>query len=264
MSLIKPAVNYEGIEILASPEMLFDLVGWDGGNRKVHHVNFYVDKKHHVMAEKLNPIVNLQKYGLAKGFICIGTIGLARKHKIREGQITKIIRESKYSRTKHMREKLFELIDGINSVRQFPVAMQKVRETINKYGSNKYSLMLAAEIGETLNRNNTVVDVPKEIIKLCDSFTAKCLHKSFLFSSHANECRIQTRIPHSVKLLIDIIRGEVQGYKNTLSTCYRGAFLAGMFIIMKWIREDRLIDVDEYYFGRLAYEIELIISDNYY
>jgi len=263
MTLIKPAVIYDGIENLASPEMLFDLVGWDGGNRKMDKVNFYITDEHHVMSEKLNPIVNLQRYGFAKGAICVGTIALGRKHKIREGQITRIIRESEHSRIKYMREKLFELIDGINSVRQFPVAMQKLRKTINKYGSNKYSLMLAAEIGETLCRSNTDVAVPKEIIKLCDSFTSRYLSDYLLFDSHANECRVQTRIPHSIKLLIDIIRGEVQNYENTLPTCYRGAFLAGLYIIMKWIREDRLIDVDEYYFGRLTYEIELIISDNY-
>lgn len=40
MTKIKAAVDYEGIENLVSPEMLFDLVGWNGGDRKVHKLIF--------------------------------------------------------------------------------------------------------------------------------------------------------------------------------------------------------------------------------
>ncbi len=167
--IIKPKGFYKGIEELVSPEMFFDLVGWDGGNSKTSKINFYVNEKIYIISEKLLSVINMKKYGLAKGAISIGAIGLAKKNKLRDGHTTRIIRESNHARGKYTTEKLFELFDGINSVRHHSLAMQKLKAVINKYGSNKYNLMLAAEIGENPSKTKgTQLGVPKKIEDLCN------------------------------------------------------------------------------------------------
>ncbi len=263
--IIKPRGLYKGIEELVSPEMFFNLVGWDGDNSKASKINFYVNEKVYIISEKLLSVINMQKYGLAKGSISIGAIGLAKKNKLRDGQTTRIIKESNHARGKYTKEKLFELFDGINSVRRHSLAMQKLKAVINKYGSNKYNLMLAAEIGEKPNKaKGTQLGVPKKIEDLCNLLDLEIyIGNMFEFNSNEDKCWIQTRIPYSIKLLIKVFLEDVRDFNETMAACYRGAFITGLFMILKWIENGKLQSSDEFCFAKLVRDVELIITDNY-
>ncbi|MDR4506198.1 MAG: hypothetical protein MRK01_15610 [Candidatus Scalindua sp.] len=260
---------YKGVENEISPDMFFDLVGWDGGNNKAIKTNFCVSEWDYVIAEKLLPVFNMEKYSLAKGAICIGTIGLAKKHNIRDGQIIKIMKDSKYASTKHTREKFSNVLDGVIPVRQYPLAIKKLEEVVNKYGSNKFNLMLGAEIDvKPIKTNGIQLDVPKTIKDLCDSLDYR-IDRNEIFdfksiSRNNNEkCWIQTRISYPIKLLIQIFLEDIHESNKTLTACFRGAFIMGLYMILKWIKNGNLQNSDEFCLAKLIRDVELITTDNY-
>lgn len=267
--LIERIPQYEGIEDHVTPEVFFDLVGWEQEKMQSHPMSFSVNNDCYKLVALLTGILDCSIYSLAKGTIGIGTIALAKAHNILPGQVMRIMAESAGARSAFASEKMNKILRNINSIIKHQSALQKLQSLVTKYGNNRYTLILASAINfKEFPSKVTKLEIPGALEKECASFTNSKLHKGMFFlekKEDGENLRIQVRIPNIVHIILKHYREDVEKFNNSLAQCYRAAFITGLYILSKWVSEndDRFVKTDEFCLRKLIKEIELILTDYY-
>ena len=261
---VKPTSIYDGIENLVKPELLFDLMGWSDNKFGQDKIKYTISCSHNAISEKLLPVIGTSMYALSKGLISLGEIALAKTYGLCDGQVKYVEANCAGSRTEHNVKLLYKALQGIEHVKHSPNAISALKQLVSKYRGNKYidSLPIILEEGTT--------SIPQKKLIILDGIKTPCVNiatsclddRMFKLKRNKINCSRFTRISSTIALINQEFSKEIRP-KDTPAECYRGAYVAGLYILAKWICENKLAGVDEIYLGSIIQEIRMIITDFY-
>ncbi|MCP4254562.1 MAG: hypothetical protein GY775_14390 [Candidatus Scalindua sp.] len=261
---VNPISIYNGIENLIEPELLFDLIAWSDNKFGQEKIKYTISFSHNAISEKLLPVFGSSMYALSKGLISLGEIALAKTYGLCDGQVKYVEANCAGSRTGHNVELLNKALRGIEHVMHSSKAKSDLNQLYSKYRGNKYIDLLPtiSNTGTTKIQQQKLV-LLDEIKTPCVNITTNCLDdRMFLLKRDKMNVPGNTRISSTIALINQVFRKEVRP-KDTPPECYRGAYVAGLYILAKWICENKLVGVDEIYLGSIIQEIRLIMTDFY-
>ncbi len=262
--IIRPTEFYKGIENLVTPEQFFDLMGWQDNKFGEHIIKYRISLSHYLLSEKLKSAFGVSMYALSKGLISLGVIALAKTHKSCEGQIKSVEVACDGSRKAHNAKLLRYALRGIEFVMSSNRAVSALKRLALKYNGNKYTNLLPAILGAksvTIPQNK--LEISKELESRCMQVTKTRLNSNmFKLKRDKENYKGNTRVSSTIALINQVFR-QKERPEDTISECYRGAFVAGLYILSKWICENKLTGIDEVYLGEFIQDLRMIITDYY-
>lgn len=260
--IVRPSDFYLGIEDLVTPELFFDLMGWQDSKFGEHALKYRISIYHYVLCERLTSVFGVSMYALSRGLISLGVIALAKKHGLCEGQIGTIEVACNGSRKEHNVKIVKESLKGIESVMNSKRAITKLKHMALKYRHNKYTKLLPATLGEVTETIPPVkFEISKVLRKTCKDITSTCLNDNmFKLKRDKGNSKGNTRVSSTIDLMNHVFRGQVRPW-DTKSECYRGAFVTGLYILSNWLIKGKLSGINEIQLGAIIQDLRMIITD---
>jgi hypothetical protein len=259
---IRQSDFYIGIEDLVTPELPFDLMGWQDNKYGEHPIKYRISYFHYLLCEKLTSVFGVSMYALSRGLISLGEIALAKKYGLCEGQVKTVEIACTGSRKEHNRKLLNVALKGIELVMCSKRAMVELTGMSLKYNHNKYIKMLPATLGESMLLSPQAnLEISKELIKLCRGITKMPLNDNmFKLKRDKGNCKGNTRVSSTIDLINQVFQQQVRP-KDSRSECYRGAFVTGLYILSSWLNKGKLSGIDEIHLGAIIHDLRMIITD---
>ncbi len=260
--IIRPTGFYEGIEDLVTPELFFDLMGWNDNKFGEIVIKYRISTFHYLLSVKLESFFGVSMYALSGGLISLGEIALAKRHGLCEGQVKTVETACAGSREAHSEALLMKALSGFNYVWNNKRAISAFKQLGMKYKCNKYIDKLPA-----ICKDNTKVisqnelEILEELRSPCMRIAKTCLDND-MFKLKRDKVNIarNTRISSTIGLMNkELMLNERPN--DTPSECYRGAYVTGLYILARWLYGDRLSGVDEIKLGEMIHDIRKIITD---
>lgn len=249
--------TYHGIENLFTPDVFFNLMGWTDRECHTEKARYTISDFHYATGERLSSILGTEKFGnITRAIVSLGMMSLARFYNIADKQIEKIIKESE-GKGFELLKKEIEYICSCKNI-HIPKIKKELIDVVDLYGNNKYNNVL-----RTMLQINTENTENKKIIKINTSqFKSVCEKElndnMYKLKKSGDNYRIDTYISKIVTHLNDWIKQDCKK-NDTKSEIYRGAHIAGLYIVSQWIVSDILQKHDEYYSANLLFDIKNVI-----
>ena len=248
---------YHNIENLFTPDVFFNLMGWTDRECHTEKARYTISDFHYTIGERLSSILGTEKFGnITRAVVSLGMLSLAKFYGIADKQIEKILKDSD-GKGFELLKKEIEYICSCKNVHICKIK-KELTDIVNLYGNNKYGNVLGMML--CIRAENTE---NKKIIKLNTSqFKSICekeLNDNMYKLKRGNDnCRIDTYVSKIIAYLNNWIKYEHRK-NDTKSEIYRGAHIAGLYIISKWITSDTLQKHHEYYSAALLFDIKNVI-----
>ncbi len=207
---------YEGIEDLVTPELFFDLMGWQDSKHGEHPIKYRISTFHYLLCEKLTSVLGVSMYALSRGLISLGEIALAKTHGLCEGQVKTVEVDCAGSRKEHNVKLVKGALKGIEHVMGSKRAVTDLSHIALKYGRNKYAKLLPATLVEgTEIIPQAKIEISNELEINFKQITDGCLNDNMFKLKRDNEDRNRnTRISTTVVLINQVFSGKskAKGY----------------------------------------------------
>jgi hypothetical protein len=261
--IIRPTEFYEGIENLVTPELFFDLMGWPDSEFREELIKYRISPFHQLQSERLASLFGVSMYTFSRGSISLGEIALAKNHGLSEGQIMTVESACAGSRKTHSEVLMHKALSGIQKVWHNEKAMSSLKQLSMKYNGNKYINMLPIICKEDIGLiSQNKLEISGELKTPCTKIVATCLNENmFKLTRDKDNISRNTRISSIIILMNKELMWKERP-NDFISEGYRGAYVAGLYILAKWICEGRLSGIDEVNLGVIIHEIRKIITNH--
>ena len=257
----KRVATYHGIENLSTPDVFFNLMGWTDKECHTEKAHYSISNFHYAVSEKLSSVFGTEKFSnITRAITSLGVLSLAKFYNVMDEQVEKIIEDSN--------DKGFELlkkeIEYVCSCKN--IKSNKTKERLlniaGLYGNNKYGNILKAMLNIDIDnslKNNKIMKVDTESFKsICEKELNDNMYK---LKRNSENYSVVTYVSKVIGHINNKIRHNYRR-NDTKSEIYRGAYLAGLYIISKWIRSGKLLNHDEWYSASLISDIKDVVYSN--
>lgn len=260
--IIRTTGFYEGIEDLVTPELFFDLIGWSDSEFPDEVIKYRISPFHQLQSERLASLFGVSMYIFSGGSISLGEIALAKNHGLCEGQIKTVETACAGSRKAHSEALMHKALSGIQKVWHNEKAMSSFKRLSRRHNGNKYINMLPIICKEDTGLiSQNKLEISGELKTPCTKIVATCLNENmFKLTRDKDNFSRNTRISSIIIFMNKELMWKVRP-SDFISEGYRGAYVAGLYILAKWICEGRLSGIDEINLGVIMHEIEKIITN---
>jgi len=258
----KRVSTYHGIENLFTPDVFFNLMGWTDRECHTERIRYAISNFHYAAGEKLSFIFGTEKFGnITRAITSLGVLSLARFHNITNEQIEKIIEDSK-GKGFELLKKEIEYICSCRNIHADKIK-EKLTDITSLYGGNKYNNILRTMLN--MNANDSDMENRKTININAFQFNTICekeLNENmYKLQRNSENCVVNIYISKIVSHINNKIRTNYRR-NDTKSEICRGAHVAGLYIVSKWIINGTLPKYDEYYSASLLSDIKDVVYSN--
>lgn len=260
----KPTEDLTKIISQLDPSLFFDAIAYEEHKSKL--IRFTVSYHHNIIYERLQQIIHTNNVSqLIRGILTIGAIVVTKWYNIDSGITEDLIRKTLNCRMQYYMEISRGIVDDINHelthrcVDHQKKYIQLLLSALNTYPSNTYIKSIynaVSAYSSVYNDINTEVQnqTPPHL-PVINSFCMQTLKdliatelddKCFKLRRDSNNVcytlRIHPRLCHMGRRVTSIAR-----ITDTISECYRGFFVAGLYSLSKFATTGRLQQQNETY-----------------
>lgn len=253
----KRVATYHGIENLFTPDVFFNLMGWTDRECHTERVRYSISDFHYAAGERLSSVLGTEKFGnITRAVMGLGMMALAKFYNIAEKQIDKIIKESN-GKGYELLKKEIEYICSCKNIHTDKLKDELIK-IVDVYGDNKYNnilcTMLQTSIKNSENKKTVKINV-SQFKSICEKELNDNMYK---LKRSGDNCGVGT---YTSKIIVHIGNWIKQEYRtnDTKSEICRGAHIAGLYIVSKWITNNTLSKYHEYYSASLLFDIKNVV-----
>lgn len=253
------------LEDMVKPEAFFDLTSFSSGRIGSKQARVTISHKHMYLADRLREsgLFRISTSHMNRGLLILGLVADCLYNNICQKKAVNIIKQSKGCRQKHNAKE-------INTATSY---LDKNDETENmlfnnfiKYGDSLYGGNILGFMPTYINKiprphKAKKVVIPLQLENLCKSFSqTPPTSDKYKISRKVKNEKFLIWTPNHIKIMSFALMKSSIIHTRLISDIYRGGFVTGLYIMCRWVIENRM-SVDEYYLCKILHNIYDYLSD---
>lgn len=254
------------LENMVDSATFFDLALFSSGRIGSKQIKVTVSPKHMYLADRLREsgLFRISTPHMNRGLMILGILADCLYNNLCQKKAINVIRQSKGCRHTHNVETLntaIAYLDKTNEANQL-LYQNYVRYGNSIHGTNIVAYLPMFNLSSTKPHKIKKVVVPVELEKLCMAFSqAPPTDKKYAISKKVKNEKAMIWIPNHIRVIAFALMKSSIVHTRLMSDIYRGGFVTGLYIMSRWVIENRL-SVDEYCLCKILHNIYDYLTEN--
>lgn len=254
------------LENTIDPETFFDLGLFSTGRMGNKQVKVTVSHKHMYLADRLREsgLFRISTSHMNRGLLILGLLADCLYNNICQKKAINVIKQSRGCRRTHNSKEINIAIGYLNKNDETDdLLFQNFMKYGNSlYGGNILAFMPSYNINTPKPRKAGKAVIPLELENLCKSYSqASPTDDKYKISRKIKNEKFLIWIPNHIKIMSFILMKSSITHTRLISDIYRGGFVTGLYIMCRWIIENRM-SIDEYCLCKMLHNIYDYLSEH--